>query len=86
MFDPVIGRFVSADPFEDCGLLTQGRNRFAYVGNRAVTLKDPTGFWSEPWDSWGGSLTMQTDFGGFSAWDELQEVVVTGTREPLRKL
>jgi RHS repeat-associated protein len=43
VFDPVIGRFVSADPIEDCGLKTQGWNRYAYVGNRPLSLIDPTG-------------------------------------------
>jgi hypothetical protein len=42
VFDPVIGRFVSADPIEDCGLKTQGWNRYAYVGNRPLSLIDPT--------------------------------------------
>jgi RHS repeat-associated protein len=44
VFDPVIGRFVSADPIEDCGLGTQGWNRYGYVGNRTLTFKDPSGF------------------------------------------
>jgi RHS repeat-associated protein len=57
VFDPVIGRFVSADPIEDCGLGTQGWNRYAYVGNRVATLKDPTGFYSE-WDSGFELLTV----------------------------
>jgi RHS repeat-associated protein len=50
VFDPVTGRFVSADPFEDCALETQGLNRYAYVGNQAVSKTDPTGFCSEGWD------------------------------------
>lgn len=63
VFDPVTGRFVSADPFEDCSLETQGRNRYAYVGNRAVSKIDPTGFFSA-WDDWSGGLNSPgSDFG-----------------------
>jgi RHS repeat-associated protein len=43
VFDPLIGRFVSADPIEDCGLGTQGWNRYAFVGNRSLTFTDPLG-------------------------------------------
>jgi RHS repeat-associated protein len=45
-YNPTSGRFVSADPFFDCGLGTQGWNRYSYVGNRALSASDPTGFWS----------------------------------------
>ncbi len=47
-YNPIAGRFVSADPFFDCGLGTQGWNRYNYVGNRAMSATDPTGFFS--WD------------------------------------
>lgn len=71
VFDPVTGRFVSADPFEDCGLGTQGRNRYGYVGNRALTMVDPSGFLcvsltfgSDGWLIGGGCS-------GYSFFDEL---------------
>ena len=37
-------KFVSADPMQDCGLSTQGRNRSSYIGSRALSATDPTGF------------------------------------------
>jgi len=43
-FNPIVGRFVSADPMQDCGLGTQGWNRYSYIGNRAMSGTDPTGF------------------------------------------
>jgi RHS repeat-associated protein len=45
VFDPAIGRFVSADPVEGCGRNTQDANRFAYVRNLPLIATDPTGFW-----------------------------------------
>jgi RHS repeat-associated protein len=44
VFDPVVGRFVSSDPNYDCGLKTQGWNRYSYVGNKTLSATDPTGF------------------------------------------
>ncbi len=46
-YNPIVGRFVGADPMmNDCGLGTQGWNRYGYVGNRALSATDPTGFYS----------------------------------------
>jgi hypothetical protein len=44
VFDPLVGRFVSGDPNYDCGLRTQGWNRYSYVGNKTLSHIDPTGF------------------------------------------
>jgi RHS repeat-associated protein len=44
VFDPVIGRFLSADPFVDGPETTQGWNRYAYVHGRVVSATDPSGF------------------------------------------
>jgi RHS repeat-associated protein len=42
--DPLLGRFVSPDPFIDGELTTQGWNRYAYVRNNPQTLTDPSGY------------------------------------------
>ncbi|MGE0383050.1 MAG: RHS repeat domain-containing protein [Hyphomicrobium sp.] len=47
VFEPVLGRFLSADPFMPGALGSQGPNRFAYVGNRPQSLIDPSGFDAE---------------------------------------
>jgi RHS repeat-associated protein len=75
VFDPVIGRFVSADPYIDCSLETQGHNRYAYVGNPAVTLKDPSGLLS----AWGfdGGLAV-TSWGLAVGLDADEEIPVIG--------
>ena len=44
--DPLLGRFVSADPNVDIGLGSQGWNRYSYVGNNPLSRADPSGFYS----------------------------------------
>ncbi|MDH4165706.1 MAG: hypothetical protein OEV90_04750, partial [Gammaproteobacteria bacterium] len=44
VFDPAIGRFLSADPYIDGPETTQGWNRYAYVHGRVMSATDPTGF------------------------------------------
>jgi RHS repeat-associated protein len=46
IYDPEIGRFLSADPFVQFPESTQGFNRYAYVGNNPLTLTDPSGYFS----------------------------------------
>ena len=41
IYDPVIGRFVQADPLNDSG--TQGLNRYSYVLNNPLSSTDPSG-------------------------------------------
>ena len=42
-YDPRIGRFVSADPFEGKQADSRSLNRYVYVGNDPVHASDPTG-------------------------------------------
>jgi RHS repeat-associated protein len=44
VFDPAIGRFLSADPYIDGPETTQGWNRYAYVHGRTLSATDPSGF------------------------------------------
>jgi RHS repeat-associated protein len=44
VFDPVIGRFLSADPYIDGPETTHGWNRYAYVHGRLLSATDPTGY------------------------------------------
>jgi RHS repeat-associated protein len=68
VFDPAIGRFMSADPFIDCFMDTQGWNRYSYVKNMPMSRVDPTGYWGE-------------DFGP-STRRRQQVVVIQGRRLP----
>lgn len=44
IYDPILGRFTSADPFVQYPESTQGLNRYAYVHNNPLSFTDPSGF------------------------------------------
>ncbi len=44
VYDPVLGRFMSADPNVQSPTHTQSFNRYAYVMNNPLNATDPTGF------------------------------------------
>lgn len=46
VYDPVLGRFLSADPIIQAPYYSQAYNRYAYVMNNPLVLTDPTGYWS----------------------------------------
>jgi RHS repeat-associated protein len=44
VYDPLIGRFLSADPYVTAPFDPDGWNRYAYVGSNPTSLVDPSGF------------------------------------------
>lgn len=44
MYDPTLGRFISADPIVQAPNDLQSYNRYAYVRNNPLTLTDPSGY------------------------------------------
>jgi RHS repeat-associated protein len=44
VYDPGIGRFLSADPFVQAPMMTQNFNRYSYVLNNPLSFTDPSGF------------------------------------------
>lgn len=44
VYDPLIARFLSADPFVDDPTASQSLNRYSYVNNNPITYSDPTGY------------------------------------------
>jgi RHS repeat-associated protein len=46
IYDPLIGRFMSADPFIQDASSLQSYNRYAYVLNNPLAFTDPTGYFS----------------------------------------
>ncbi|MCT4645327.1 MAG: FG-GAP-like repeat-containing protein [Carboxylicivirga sp.] len=53
IYDPVLGRFLSADPFVQMPDHTQGLNRYTYCLNNPLNMTDPSGYsWlSNNWKS-----------------------------------
>lgn len=46
VYDPNLGRFISADPYIQAPLNSQSLNRYSYVMNNPLSYTDPSGFWS----------------------------------------
>jgi RHS repeat-associated protein len=46
VFDPLIGRFMSADPFIQAPFELQSHNRYAYVMNNPLKYTDPSGYFA----------------------------------------
>jgi RHS repeat-associated protein len=44
VYDPVIGRFLSADPFMQAPEYSQSLNRYSYVLNNPLSMTDPSGY------------------------------------------
>ena len=44
-YDPSTGTFLSRDSFQGFPYLPSSLNRYAYVANNPVNMKDPTGHW-----------------------------------------
>jgi RHS repeat-associated protein len=60
VYDPVIGRFLSPDPFIQLSYFTQSFNNFSYCFNNPLKFSDPTGF-----NVYGknGEKYLKTDYG-----------------------
>ena len=46
VYDPAVGRFISADPYVQSPSDLQSYNRYSYVLNNPLSLTDPTGYFS----------------------------------------
>ena len=44
VYDPQLGRFLSADPFVQFALSSQGYNRYTYANNNPLSFTDPSGY------------------------------------------
>ena len=50
VYEPLLGRFLSPDPFVQYPESTQGFNRYTYVSNNPLSMIDPNGYWVENLD------------------------------------
>ena len=44
VYDPTLGRFISADPTVQAPFMSQSLNRYSYVLNNPLSMIDPSGF------------------------------------------
>jgi RHS repeat-associated protein len=64
VYDPLIGRFMSADPFIQAPGNLQSYNRYAYVMNNPLAFTDPSGYswlsksWKKVWHSSVGRIAI----------------------------
>lgn len=70
VYDPAIGRFVSADPTLQAPYTPQDLNRYSYVLNSPLAYTDPTGY-----SFWGDLLDPIGLFGGDGALGTLDSIV-----------
>ncbi|MCO7223009.1 FG-GAP-like repeat-containing protein [Pleionea sp. CnH1-48] len=45
IYDPILGRFLSADPYVQAASNQQNLNRYSYVLNNPMNATDPSGYW-----------------------------------------
>lgn len=45
VYDPTLGRFISADPYIQAPMNQQSLNRYSYVTNGPMSATDPSGYW-----------------------------------------
>ncbi len=52
MYDPILARFISADPLIQSPNNLQSLNRYSYVMNNPLSYTDPTGYSSRSFKMW----------------------------------
>jgi len=71
VYDPDLGRFLSADPFVQAPLMSQSLNRYSYVMNNPLSLIDPSGY------SWLGDLFKSIGKFFSKYWREIVAITVS---------
>ena len=66
VYDPGLGRFMSADPFIQSPLYTQSYNRYSYVWNSPVNGTDPSGYIT--------NAEIQSNLESTAQWQQMQQM------------
>ena len=69
VYQPLLGRFISADPFVQDPFNSQSLNRYSYVFNNPLTFTDPSGFCVNANGCSGGGFFSTIGFGFGSSYD-----------------
>jgi RHS repeat-associated protein len=80
VYDPELGRFLSADPFVQAPYNSQSYNRYAYVFNNPLSFTDPTGYQASTED------LEQKGYQNSASDAAIEEIKVTGERERAEKV
>lgn len=78
IYDPVIGRFLSADPFVQYPDFTQSYNRYSYVLNNPLSFTDPSGYFLSGFFHWIGKNWKSAATFVFSQITAVVSVIVLG--------
>jgi RHS repeat-associated protein len=79
VYHPVVGRFISADPFVQAPFNTQSLNRYSYVFNNPLSFVDPSGFSRcNPDGECGGNIPGGFVFNGPSTGRTPRELIPDG--------
>jgi RHS repeat-associated protein len=68
VYDQMLGRFASADPYITEPLNTQNYNRYSYVYNRPLSFTDPSGFAMFMNERWWAEINFYAGGGSAPAW------------------
>jgi len=68
VYDPLAGRFTTADPVMQSPFWSQGLNRYSYVFNNPVNNTDPSGFVVSPPVTEGPTISGITGTQGPTRW------------------
>jgi RHS repeat-associated protein len=83
VYQPLLGRFISADPFVQDPFNSQSLNRYSYVFNNPLTFTDPSGFQASGPDGGGGGSFSTPGFGFSSYADPAKKRKHPNARAPV---
>ena len=88
VYDPDLGRFISADPYVQYPMISQNYNRYTYVDNNPLSYTDPSGFfmfgqyYGDAYDNFNDYGSYNYDFNssiGFFAGDSYSSLDYSAT-------